>query len=368
MSDLERQLLLKAFDSNWVTSVGENIDAFEVEMAEHLGVERVVAVASGTAALHLALVALGIGPGDLVIIPSFTFAATANAVMYTGAEPIFLDCSPTTWTIDPDLLAEELARRFRAARPVRAVIPVDLFGQCCDYDALLSVCAEYNVSVVEDAAEALGSTYRDRAAGSFGDMGILSFNGNKILTTGGGGMVVTDSQELADEVRYLSTQARDPVPHYEHRKVGFNYRMNNLLAGIGRAQLSRLNDLVAARRRIRETYREHLAGVPGLELMPLADYGASNCWLTCLLVDPPAFGATPEDIRTQLAFAGIEIRPTWKPMHLQPVYAKADMVGGAVCEDLFARGLCLPSGSALTADQQCRVIDTLLAAPKLTSR
>ena len=362
----ERDLLLDAFDSNWVTSVGVHLDRFEEELAAQVGAPAAVAVSSGTAALHLGLLALGVGPGDEVIVPSFTFAATANAVVYTGAVPVFLDVSPNTWTLDPDLLADQLRLRSRR-HPVKAVVPVDLYGQCCDYDPILAACRTYGVPVVEDAAEALGSTYRERSAGSLGDVGIVSFNGNKILTTGAGGAVF-GGRALTDHVRYLSTQARDPVPHYEHRCVGFNYRMNNMLAAMGRAQLARLADRVAARRRIYGRYRDAFAGSPGLAMMPLADYGRSNCWLSCLLIDEDAFGAGPDLVRRRLAERGIEARPTWKPMHLQPVFAGCEVVGGQVCADLFRRGLCLPSGSALSESDQDRVMQEVLATPQAARR
>ena len=363
MDALEREMLLEAFDSNWVTSVGPHIDAFEGDVAAALGVRRVVAVASGTAALHLALQVLGVGPGDEVLVPSFTFAASANPVAYLGATPVFIDCSPDTWTIDVALLEGELERRAAIGKQFKAVVPVDLFGQCCDYDALLKVCEAYGVLVVEDSAEALGSTYRDRQAGSFGDAAILSFNGNKILTTGGGGMVVTDDDDLADQARYLATQAREPLPYYEHRAIGYNYRMNNVLAAIGRAQLAHLPQRVAARRALFANYSEQFSDVAGITMMPQADYGVSNCWLTCITIDADEFGASPEQVRLHLASLGIESRATWKPMHMQPVFADAPMIGGAVCADLYARGLCLPSGSALSETEQSRVIAEILAVP-----
>jgi dTDP-4-amino-4,6-dideoxygalactose transaminase len=357
----ERELLLDAFDSNWVTSLGPHVDGFENDVRALLGVSRAVAVSSGTAALHLALRVLGVRPGDPVLVPSFTFAATANAVAYLGAEPVFVDCDPATWTIDPSLVAAELDRRRSAGRPIRALVTVDLFGQCCDYDLLLPLAAEHGLVVVEDAAEALGSTYRCRPAGTFGDAAVLSFNGNKILTTGGGGMLLTQDPRVADEARYLATQARDPVPHYEHRTVGYNYRMNNLLAAVGRGQLEALADRVAARQATFDRYAKHLASVAGITMMPQASYGTSNCWLTCIVVDPDEFGATAEQVRVHLDAAEIEARPTWKPMHLQPAFADASVVGGAVCESLFTNGLCLPSGSSLTEDDQDRVLDALLS-------
>lgn len=357
----ERQMLLDAFDSNWIAPLGPDVDAFEAELAERVGVGHAVALSSGTAALHLALLMLGVGRGDEVLVPSFTFVATANAVSYLGAEPVFVDCSASTWNIDPDLVADELAVRARDGRLPRALVTVDLYGQSADYDALLAAAAAYGVPVVEDAAEALGATYRGRPAGSFGTASVFSFNGNKIITTSGGGMLVTESAELADRARYLATQAREPFPHYEHTTLGFNYRLSNLLAALGRAQLRGLDSRIDRRRRINEHYRSRLAGVPGIEFMPRADYGEPNHWLTCLTVDPDRFGADREMIRLALEEHDIESRPTWKPLHLQPLFAGARAVGGAVCADVFRRGLCLPSGSALNDDELGRIVDIVLS-------
>lgn len=361
---LERTMLLEAFDSNWVTSLGPQIDGFEEDLAALVGVRHAVAVSSGTAALHLALRCAGIGPGDRVIVPSFTFAASANAVTYVGAEPIFMDCSADTWTLDPDLLAAELVRRSSLGTPVKAVLTVDLFGQCCDYEAIVAECRARQILVIEDAAEALGSTHGRRMAGSFGESAVLSFNGNKIITSGGGGAILTDLDSVAEEARYLANQARDPVPHYEHRTVGYNYRMNNMLAAVGRAQLASLPQRVRARRGVFADYLRRLSPVEGLSLMPQAPYGESNCWLSCMLVDPELFGATAEQVRAHLGSLNIEARPTWKPMHLQPVFAGAAMVGGPVCEGIFAHGLCLPSGSSLTRSQQDRVVEAVLSTPR----
>lgn len=365
---LERELLLDAFDSNWVAPLGPYVDRFEAEVAAAVGVRRAVALSSGSAALHLALRVLGVGRGDQVLVPTLTFAATANAVAYVGAEPVFIDCDPKTWTIDAGLVEDELAASSRAGGRVKAVLPVDLYGQCCDYDPLLATCEAHGVLVVEDAAEGLGSTYGGRAAGSFGAAAVLSFNGNKILTTSGGGMLLTDRDDVADAAHYLATQARDPVPHYEHREIGYNYRLSNLLAAVGCAQLRQLPDRVRARRDIYSGYDEAFAATEGLSLMPQAAYGESNCWLTCLLVDEESFGATPGDICAHLDREGIEARPTWKPMHLQPVFRDARAVGGSAAEDIFRRGVCLPSGSALTAEQQRRVVDAVLSVPDSVRR
>jgi dTDP-4-amino-4,6-dideoxygalactose transaminase len=359
VSDVERKLLLEAFDSNWVAPVGPDLDAFEEQVAELVGVRHAVALASGTAALHLALVAAGVRRGDTVLVPSFTFAATANAVMYLGARPVFLDSTADSWNVDPALVAEELRARAERGQLPRAVVAVDMYGQCADYQPLLEACDRYGVALIEDAAEALGATYRGRPAGSFGIAGVLSFNGNKIITTGGGGMLVTDDGGIANRTRHLATQAREPVAHYEHRTVGYNYRLSNLLAAVGRGQVQRLGEMVAARRETARYYREALGDLDGLTFMPVAGYGEPNWWLTCLLVDPDRFGASRDQLLARMAAHNIEARPAWKPMHLQPVFRDCVMRGGDVSADLFRRGLCLPSGSALTEHDRRRVVDAV---------
>jgi pyridoxal phosphate-dependent aminotransferase EpsN len=326
-------------------------------VARQDGVPHALALSSGTAALHLALVVLGIGPGDEVACSSLTFGASANAIVYTGATPVFVDCDPATWTIDPELLERALADR----PSIRAVVAVDLYGQCCDYGALTGLCTGRNVTLVQDAAESLGSSYRDAPAGGQGQLAAFSFNGNKVITTSGGGMLVSRNGEWIEHARKLSTQAREPAPHYEHTEIGFNYRLSNLLAAVGRAQLGVLADRVDARRRINRRYRELLADAPGISFMPEASYGESNCWLTCITVDPRQAGTDREAIRLALEAEDVESRPLWKPMHLQPVYRDAPAYGGQVSARLFERGLCLPSGSALTEDDQQRVVATLLA-------
>jgi dTDP-4-amino-4,6-dideoxygalactose transaminase len=352
----ERRMLLAAFDSNWIAPLGPDVDAFEAEIADRVGIGHAVALSSGTAALHLALLMLGVGPGDEVLVPSFTFVATANAVRYLGAEPVFVDCSPTTWNIDPDLVAEELSDRARDGRLLpRAMVTVDLYGQAADYDRLLPLADSYGVPLVEDAAEALGATYRSRAAGSFGASGVFSFNGNKIITTSGGGMLVTESAHVADRARYLATQARDPSPHYEHSVVGYNYRLSNLLAALGRAQLRGLDSRIERRRRINEYYRTALAELPGIGFMPIAAYGEPNYWLTCITIDPEQFGVDREAVRLALESVDIEARPTWKPLHLQPVFAASPVVGGSVAAHIFDQGLCLPTGSGLSNEDLERV-------------
>jgi dTDP-4-amino-4,6-dideoxygalactose transaminase len=359
MSGRERELLLAAFDSNWVAPVGPELAAFEEDLADLVGVPHAVALSSGTAGLHLALLVIGIGPGDDVVVPSLTFAATANAVTYVGATPRFLDREDATWNLDPDLLADELADAERAGRLPKAVITVDLYGQCADYDRIVELCDRYGVIVLEDAAEALGATYRDRPAGSFGRAAVFSFNGNKIITTSGGGMLVSDDHALVERVRHLATQAREPAPHYEHRDIGFNYRLSNLLAALGRGQLEQLAAKVDHRRAVKARYREALADLDGIAFMPDAPKGRPSNWLTVVTLDPDEARATPEAVRLHLEAADIEARPAWKPMHLQPVFADAPMRGGAVAERIFATGLCLPSGSSLTPAEQDRVIDAI---------
>lgn len=359
---LEREMLLDAFDSGWIAPVGPHLSGFEREVADVVGMNHGVALSSGTAALHLCLQLAGVGESDSVIVPSFTFAASANPVVYRSAEPVFVDSSPETWTIDPALVAEELSRSARAGRVPKALIAVDIYGQCADYDALSTLCTEHGVVLIEDAAEALGATYRGRKAGSLARLSAVSFNGNKIITCGGGGMLLTDDEATAERARHLATQARDPAPHYEHTVVGYNYRLSNLLAAVGRAQLRSLDERVAARRHTNARYREAFSHVAGLTIMPEASYGTSNHWLTCVLIDESEFGASREQVRQALEIGGIEARPTWKPMHLQGAFRGRRMVGGRVCEELFARGLCLPSGQDLTESDIARVATAVIAA------
>jgi pyridoxal phosphate-dependent aminotransferase EpsN len=360
----ERCLLLDAFDSNWVAPLGPHVDAFERELASAVGAPHAAALSSGTAALHLALLILGVKPGDEVITSSLTFAATANAITYAGAVPVFVDSDRSTWNMSPALLADELdACRARGKRPA-AVLVVDLYGQCADWDPILEACARHDVPVIEDAAEALGASYRGRQAGTFGRMAAFSFNGNKIITTGGGGMLVSEEEEVVKRARFLATQARDPAPHYEHSHIGFNYRLSNLLAAVGRGQLRVLAERVRQRRANRSFYMDAFRDTPGLRFPVEADYGVSNGWLTVLSVDPAAFGASREDVRRHLESLDIEARPVWKPMHLQPIFKGCRSVGGDVAADLFATGLCLPSGSALTPGERARVVEAVLATPR----
>ena len=343
----ERQLLLEAFDSNWITTLGPQVNAFEGEMAGRIGVPNAVALSSGTAALHLALLVLEVKPDDTVFCSDLTFAASANPITYCGATPVFIDSSPDTWNLDPDLLEEALTKARRKGKLPRALIAVDLYGQSADYNRIAPICEAFGVTLIEDAAEALGATCGSKACGSYGAIGILSFNGNKIITTSGGGMLVSNEKKYTDRARHLATQARDPFPYYEHTSIGYNYRMSNLLAAMGRAQLENLDKKVARRREINKFYQDALADLPGIQFLQEAPYGRSNCWLTCLTIDPARFGARNEDIRLYLEQNNIESRHAWKPMHMQPVFSGLEVVGGSVSEDLFARGLCLPSGSSL---------------------
>ena len=352
----ERELLLDAFDSGWIAPLGPHVDAFECELAEAVGVPHAVALSSGTAALHLGLRILGVGRGDEVITSTLTFAATANAICYQGAAPVFLDVSRDTWNLDPDLLEEELAARNRRNERPAAVVPVDLYGQCADYQRITEICERFGVPVLEDAAEALGASCGSRRAGAFGDCAAFSFNGNKIITTSGGGMLVSRRRDIVERARHLSTQARKPAAHYEHEDIGFNYRMSNLLAAVGRGQLARLEQKVARRRGLNLAYRAALGGYAGVSFMPEAPYGRSNAWLTVVTIDAEAFGADREAIRRHLESRNVESRPVWKPMHMQPVFRSCEVRGGDVAGQLFRDGLCLPSGSSLTDDQQRFVI------------
>ncbi len=356
----ERRLILDAFDSNWIAPLGPQVDAFEQEMCDRLGCGHAVALSSGTAALHLALLILGVKPRDKVLVSTLTFSATANAVTYCDAVPVFVDCHPDSWCIDPSLVAEELERAARAGESYAAVVTVDLYGQCADYDRIREVCSRHGVPLVQDAAEALGANYRGIPAGRQGDLSILSFNGNKIITTSGGGMLLTDRKDRADQARFLATQARDPAPHYQHSHIGYNYRMSNLLAALGRGQLLHLAEKVEARRRNYRTYEAALGKHPGIHFMPEAPYGRSTRWLTCLTIDPAAFGATREEIRLTLEAENIESRPVWKPMHLQPVFADCRYVGRGISDAIFADGLCLPSGSGMTDGDLARVVGLIL--------
>ena len=360
MGDREFEFLREAFDSNWIAPLGPHVDAFEREFGALVGSPHAAALSSGTAALHLALRLAGVGPGDEVLCSTLTFVASANPIVYQGASPVFVDADPETWNMDPGLFTRELDRLARAGRPPKAVILVHLYGQSADVDPIRGACERHGVVLIEDAAEALGAEYKGKSPGTFGRMGIFSFNGNKIITTSGGGMLVSDDAGLIEEARSLASQARDPAPHYEHSRLGFNYRLSNLLAAVGRGQLLALPERVRLRRRNFEFYRKALEGIPGITFMPDASYGRATRWLTVLQVDPGEFGATPEEIRVALELRDIESRPVWKPLHLQPVYRTARRVGGEVAERLFKNGLCLPSGSSMTESDLGFVVESIL--------
>jgi dTDP-4-amino-4,6-dideoxygalactose transaminase len=367
MGGSEQEFVARAFASNYIAPVGPMVDAFEREFAAKTGIPHAVAVASGTAAMHLALKLIGVGPGDEVFGSTLTFIGSISPAVFLGARPVFIDCDRATWCMDPELLSTELERCAGLGKLPKAVVPTDLYGQCADYARIRAACGRYGVPVVVDAAEAMGASYNGRSAGAGAAAAVFSFNGNKIITTSGGGMLAADDRELIEKARFLSQQARDPFPHYEHSEIGFNYRMSNIVAAIGLGQLEVLEERVARKRRIFDSYRERLQGVPGIEFMPEAPYGRANRWLTVVLITPEVFGADREDVRLALEAENIESRPVWKPMHLQPVFtnAAADRVasravGGTVAEDLFGRGLCLPSGTAMTEADIDRVVSTLM--------
>lgn len=359
MGDMETRYVADAFQSNWVAPLGPHVDAFESEFCETVGSHRALALSSGTAALHLALQLEGVGPGDEVLVSDLTFIASANPVRYLGGHPVFIGSERSSWNMDPELLEDAL--RDRARRGVRpaAVVVVHLYGQSADMDAILAVCARYEVPVVEDAAEALGASYKGRTPGTLGRSGIYSFNGNKIITTSGGGMLVSEDECLIAHARKLAAQARENAPHYEHTEVGYNYRMSNVLAAIGRGQLKVLEDRVLARRRNFDFYAEALGDLPGIEFMPEAPWGRHSRWLTCITVEPREAGVSRERLRLALEAENIEARPVWKPMHLQPVFADCEVYGREVAADLFERGLCLPSGSSLVEADLERVVSVI---------
>ena len=358
LSGRELKFVQDAFDSNWIAPLGPHVDAFELEMCEYLDTGHALALSSGTAALHLALKLIGIKEEDIVLCPSLTFSASANVILYERAIPLFLDVQPDTWTLNPDLL--EIA--IKKYQP-KALISVDLYGHSADYDLILELCDNYNVDVIEDAAEALGALYRGRKCGTFGRVGVLSFNGNKIITTSGGGMLVSDDEELVEKARFLSNQAREPEIHYEHKELGYNYRMSNLLAAVGRGQLQVLDDRVKARRIIFQRYFDALSNIDGFDFMPEAPNSKSNRWLTTLTVDPNKTGVHRTQLINALEKENIEARPVWKPMHLQPLYKGCEYVTVGdedVSKILFENGLCLPSGSNLSTVDQDRIIDIII--------
>ena len=343
----EEEMCIAALCSGWVAPLGPMVDAFEEALADRCARRFVVALSSGTAALHLALLELGAGPGKVVIVPTMTFAATANAVVYTGATPVFVDCDPDSGNVDPDLLEDSLLSLQSQGEHVAAVIAVDLLGHCADYERIEYICQSVGIPLLSDAAQALGASHAGRPAGSFGTAATLSFNGNKVISTSGGGALLTDDERFAERVRYLSTQARQPVAHYEHTEIGYNYRLSNVLAALGLAQLERLDEMIARRRHLRDGYREIFADAEGVKIFQGEFDREDNCWLTAILVDPVTAQWKAAELAAVLSAANIESRPLWKPMHQQPVFvgARAFLRGDA--DRLFAAGLALPSGSSL---------------------
>ena len=360
----ERALLLDAFDSNWIAPLGPHVDAFEEDICAYAGSGHALALSSGTAALHLALILSGVEPGDKVFCSTLTFVATVNAIRYCSAEPVFIDSETKSWNLDPQLLAEELERCAKIGDLPRALIVVHVFGQSADLDPIVELCKKYGVKLIEDAAESLGATYKGKHTGTLGDFGVYSFNGNKIMTTSGGGMLISNNSEAIEKARFLSTQAREPYPHYQHECVGYNYRLSNLLAAVGRGQLAKMPDKVARRRDIFGRYYKELSVRDGIGFMPEADFGLSNRWLSVITIDECVFGESHETVRLRLESLDIEARPVWKPMHMQPVFSECRVVGGNVAESIFAVGLCLPSGTQLTDEQQMLVVSGVLGRRK----
>jgi dTDP-4-amino-4,6-dideoxygalactose transaminase len=361
MGGKERGFVTEAFDSNWVAPLGPNVDGFEKDLATFTGTGYAAALSSGTAAIHLSLIMLGVSAGDYVICQSFTFSASANPIVYQGAIPVFIDSEKDTWNMSPEFLEAALQDLKSKGIKPKAIIPVHLYGMPAKMDEILKIAAAYEVPIIEDAAEALGSSLNGKACGSFSDFGVLSFNGNKIITTSGGGALISNKEEHIKMARFLSTQARDNAPHYQHSHIGYNYRMSNISAGIGRGQMLVLQDRVNQRRKNFDFYKTELAGIEGIELLD-EDKGAfSNRWLTCITVDPTKTkgGVSREDIRLALDAENIESRPLWKPMHLQPVFANAPFYGDGTAEKLFEIGLCLPSGSNLSQEDLNRVIQVM---------
>jgi dTDP-4-amino-4,6-dideoxygalactose transaminase len=396
MGGEELKFIQEAFESNYIAPLGPMVDAFEREFAEKVGIPYAAALSSGTAAMHLALRILGIGLGDEVIASTLTFIGGVTPILFQEATPVFIDSDKSTWNMDPDLLADELEACKKRGKLPKAVVPTDLYGSCADLDRIMGICTSYDIPVVTDSAEALGAKRRLKAqsselkgenvevyAGVGAKAAVFSFNGNKIITTSGGGMLASDDKALIDQARFLSQQARDPAPHYEHSTFGYNYRMSNIVAAIGRGQLRVLDDRVEAKRRIFAYYQEKLSSIPGIEFIPEAPYGRSNRWLTVILITPKEYGADRESIQLALEDENIEARPMWKPMHMQAVFDcgsgfrfqglktgqnkkryKARIVGGKVSEDLFNRGLCLPSGTAMTEKDLDRVVSVILSCRK----
>ncbi|WP_213585726.1 DegT/DnrJ/EryC1/StrS aminotransferase family protein [Paenibacillus sp. J2TS4] len=365
IGEFERPFVSEAFDTNWIAPLGPHVNAFEQEMASYAGTQGAVALSSGTAAIHLALRLIGVGEGDLVFCSTLTFVASANPILYQGAKPVFIDSEPGSWNMSPQALERALAEHAAQGKLPKAVVVVNLYGQSADFEPLLAICNEYEVPIIEDAAESLGATYQEKRSGSLGKYGVFSFNGNKIITTSGGGMLVSDDLEALEQARFLATQARDPARHYQHSEMGYNYRLSNVLAGIGRGQLRVLEDRVEARRRVFQAYYDAFSDVEGVQFMPEAAFGRSTRWLTTMTIDRQAHGVSPAELVDALAAQQIEARPVWKPLHLQPLFSGCPYYehepGESVSDRLFENGLCLPSGSNLSPEDQYRVVHLVKA-------
>lgn len=363
MSGKEKEFVDEAFETNWVAPLGPHVDGLETDIASYLGEDvHVTALSSGTAAIHLALILLGVQRDDEVICQSFTFSASANPVVYQGATPVFIDSEKETWNMCPDFLREAIKDRIKKGKKPKAIIPVHLYGMPCKLNEILQVAAEYEIPVIEDAAEALGSSYFNKKTGTFGDISCLSFNGNKIITTSGGGAIVSKNKRYTDMAKFLATQARDAAPHYEHSHIGYNYRMSNICAGIGRGQMTVLDDRVKQRRQVFDNYKSSLKDIPCISFQNELSRLFSNRWLTTIILDlnKTPNGIINEDIRIALESENIESRPLWKPMHMQPVFKDAPFYGYGTCKELFKKGLCLPSGSNMTTEEFERITKKIL--------
>lgn len=362
MGGKEQQFIQEAFDTNWVVPLGPNVDGFEKDLEGYLGGKKnIVALSAGTAAIHLGLIQLGVGSGDEVICQSFTFAATANPIKYLGASPVFVDSEPDTWNMSPTLLQQAIEDRIsKTGKKPKAVMPVHLYGMPAKMDKIIEICSKYDIPVLEDAAEALGSRYKGQCCGTFGQFACLSFNGNKMITTSGGGALVCSNPEAASKTKFYATQARDNAPHYQHSHIGYNYRMSNICAGIGRGQMYVLDEHISRRREINSIYRELLSEIKGLSIFhnPTSDF-ESNHWLTCIIIDPSVAGFSREDLRLKMESENIETRPLWKPMHLQPVFANCPFYGDGTSEKLFDQGLCLPSSPILAEEDIQRIVNVI---------
>jgi dTDP-4-amino-4,6-dideoxygalactose transaminase len=366
MGGRERDFVTEAFDANWVAPLGPNVNGFEADLQQFTGSKHAAALSSGTAAIHLALIMLGVKAGDEVICSSFTFSATTNPIVYQGATPILVDSDESTWNMDPNCLETAITDRIKHGKKPKAVIAVHLYGMPSRMDEIMEICTRYDIPLIEDAAEALGSKYKGKHMGTYGLMGVLSFNGNKIITTSGGGALISDNQQLIDKARFLSTQARDNAPHYQHSEIGYNYRMSNICAGIGRGQMLVLDERVTQRRNNFDVYFNKLKDVPGISFQMEQPGYFSNRWLTSILVNPEhTAGITRETLRLAMDEVNIECRPLWKPMHMQPIFEKYPFYGNGTSERLFDQGLCLPSGSNLTSVEFERIFAVLDAVFKL---